>query len=74
MALDTYAKRASAVGVRLPWRAPPIPSGTFNAAQRMFAAGMYSGIASVIEVGPITVHTPSERMVYVPFEDRTVIA
>ena len=44
MAVDTAAKRASAINIRLPWRTAPFPDGTVGSDDRQHLAWMYGGI------------------------------
>lgn len=54
MALDTAAKRHSAINWGLPWRTAPIPDGAISQGDRQHAALMYAGIlASEAQVDPI---------------------
>lgn len=49
MAIDTAAKRSSAITPSLPWRGVlPIASGTIDAAERQAAARLYSGILASV--------------------------
>lgn len=56
MALDTAAKRHSALSWGQPWRTPPRPSGTVDQAERQAAAFCYGGIlasaAAALVYGP----------------------
>lgn len=54
MAIDTRDKRASAVGVGLPWRrVGPVPDGSLaSAADRRQLAGCYAGLAAGGGPGP----------------------
>jgi len=47
MAIDTRNKRASAIGIGLPFRAAyPAPDSTIDASDRLHVAFLYSGIAA----------------------------
>lgn len=55
MALDTAAKRSSAINVGLPWRARlPFPDGAVAQDDRQAVAFMYSGIAAGISFADAT--------------------
>ena len=48
MPIDTRSKRASSVGILLPFvLAPPLPDGTISQGDRQHAAWSYSGILSI---------------------------
>lgn len=55
MAIDTRNKRASAIGIGLPWRAAyPLADGTIDQADRQHVALLYAGIlASTPEEIPV---------------------
>lgn len=54
MAIDTAAKRHSAINWGLPWRTMPLPDGTIDQGDRQHVALMYSGIlASEMQADPI---------------------
>lgn len=58
MAIDTAAKRHSALSWGQPWRTPPRPSGTIGQGPRQAAAFCYSGI---LAAGALTsTGTPNE--------------
>ncbi|MCG8694678.1 MAG: hypothetical protein MI806_26015 [Minwuiales bacterium] len=45
MAVDTRDKRASIIGMQMPWApVPPLPDGAIGAADRLQLAGLYAGI------------------------------
>jgi hypothetical protein len=53
VALDTAAKRFSAMHVMCPWRAlSVVPSGTIDQAERQAASWLYSGILAGAPVAP----------------------
>ena len=50
--LDSRAKRASAIGIDLPWQAVyPNPDGVIDQQDRQQAAYKYYGISSLVAVG-----------------------
>lgn len=56
MAVDTAAKRSSAINVGSPWRARlPFPDGTISGADRQVVVFLYSGIVTFIPAGLLTV-------------------
>lgn len=63
MAVDNRSKRASSVGILLPFvLAPPLPDGTIAQADRQHIAWSYSGIlataaATIEAVTALTLHT-----------------
>ena len=55
MAIDTAAKRSSAINVGSPWRSRlPFPDGTIDQGDRQAVAFVYSGILAVEFVPPPT--------------------
>lgn len=80
MALDTSAKRASAIGLALFFLRPGVvpDGGNLGAPQRLHAQGLYSGIAAAdpvppVEASPIVIEIAArDAVVQVPAGDRII--
>lgn len=66
MAIDTAAKRSSAINIASPWRSQiPFPDGAIGQGDRQAVAFFYSGIlaaATVIHGGRLEYTVPSQRL------------
>lgn len=66
MAIDTRDKRASAIGVALPWRSLlPAPDGVLDQGDRQQVALHYRGIAAA-NPSPQAAEIPARPMMVVP--------
>lgn len=66
--MDTAVKRQSAIGVSLPWRGPPLPSGSVDQGDRQQLGYVYRGIlaeeADILIVSGLEYTLPEGRLHY----------
>ena len=63
MAVDTAAKRSSAINPRLPWRTLPFPDAAVGAGDRQAIVWLYSGILAGAVVIPEPEPEPEPEVV-----------